>query len=87
MAEKTRVPVDRSESKLNRFFGILLGCLGSICLVAPLSAHPGHGEHGAAHHLLAPEHALPIVFLFAMCAFVIVGLPKCRRFVHDILNR
>ena len=41
-------------------------------MISTVGAHPGHGEEGGAHYLMASEHAFPLLVGFALFALLVL---------------
>jgi len=44
----------------------------TTCMISTVGAHPGHGEEGGAHYLMASEHAFPLLVGFALFALLVL---------------
>jgi hypothetical protein len=73
-------------SSVKRYLRPIVILFSTALLISPLSAHPGHGDGGAAHYLATPEHVLPILLAFALLIFTLAALLRTR-FAKSIANR
>jgi hypothetical protein len=73
-------------SSVKRYLRPFLGLCSTLFLTLPLSAHPGHGEGGAAHYLVTPEHVLPVLVAFALLVLVL-GTAFRGRITKSIAKR
>ncbi|MGB1927250.1 MAG: hypothetical protein ACPHL6_11995 [Rubripirellula sp.] len=47
-------------------------------LASSVSAHPGHGESSSTHYFTEPAHAIPLLILGLVMAFLVSGWQKTR---------
>ncbi|MDB4645006.1 hypothetical protein OAF37_03005 [Rubripirellula sp.] len=73
-------------SSVKRYLRPIVSLFSTALLISPLSAHPGHGDGGAAHYLATPEHVLPILLAFALMILTFAALFRTR-FAKSIANR